>query len=199
MSQVRKMTGTSWQIEKHYETNAYARNCVNCTYFQEEGRMCRKHNEHISFSFARNCKYFKNENGPIPDDYNKEENDDFIKPVIKRENAVSNMFLIHTKKRWNSYYVKNKKKIIISCRGIDSNLLEEMKKTNYIICYDGFAVYRIKVQFISLTNNCLVFHNSRVYGFHTPGFMRLSNSKTKVVVNDRYYNSVLFVREKIDG
>lgn len=31
MSQIRKMTGTSWQIEKYYETKKYTRNCVNCT------------------------------------------------------------------------------------------------------------------------------------------------------------------------
>lgn len=86
MSQIRKMTGTSWQIEKYYETKKYTRNCVNCTYFQEEGRMCRKHNEHISFSFARNCKYFENINGPIPDDYFQEKDEIFQKPVIKKKN-----------------------------------------------------------------------------------------------------------------
>lgn len=48
--------------------------------------MCRKHNEHISFSFARNCKYFENINGPIPDDYFQEKDEIFQKPVIKKKN-----------------------------------------------------------------------------------------------------------------
>ena len=83
MSQVHKMTGSSWHIEEHYDTKSYARNCVNCVCFQKEGRMCRKKNEHVSFNFARYCKHFENINPPA---INMEKEDyDFEEPVVKEE------------------------------------------------------------------------------------------------------------------
>lgn len=93
--------------------------------------------------------------------------------------------------------MRRKHTISIYCRGINRDLLEEMKMASYVICYDGFVVYKIKVKFLNMHNNCLIFHNNGIYSFYIPGFIRLSNSKTKVIVNDKYYKSVLFVKERV--
>lgn len=152
MSQVHKMTGASWHVEEHYDTKSYARNCVNCVCFQKEGRMCRKKNEHVSFNFARYCKHFENKNKTatntptINEDYNFEES------VVKEE-PISSIFLIKTKKRWNRRYIQMKSLIRIYCGRIqDKNKLESMKKTSYIICYDGFVAYKVKVIFSTKEN-----------------------------------------------
>ena len=195
MSQVHKMTGASWHIEEHYDTKSYARNCVNCVCFQKEGRMCRKENEHVSFNFARYCKHFENINPPA---INMEKEDcDFEEPVIKKE-PISSIFLIKTKKRWNRKYIQMKSLIRIYCGRIqDKNKLESMKKTSYIICYDGFVAYKVKVIFSKIENNQLHFKVRNIYEYHIPGYLRLNDSKTKTVVDDRTYDSVAFVQERV--
>lgn len=42
MAQISKMSGTSWHVEEHYKTRVHTKNCVDCKYFQTEGRMCKK-------------------------------------------------------------------------------------------------------------------------------------------------------------
>lgn len=42
MAQISKMSGTSWHVEEDYKTRVHTRNCVDCKYFQTEGRMCKK-------------------------------------------------------------------------------------------------------------------------------------------------------------
>lgn len=197
MSQVHKMTGSSWHIEEHYDTNSYARNCVNCVCFQKEGRMCRKKNEHVSFNFARYCKHFENINPPA---INMEKEDcDFEEPVIKKE-PISSIFLIRTLERWKKIYIQKKSLIHIYCGNIyDKKKLKAMTKTTLIICYDGFASYKIEVRFFKIENNQLYFTVQKIYNYYILGFLELSHSKTKTVVEDINYQSVLFVQERIQS
>lgn len=197
MSQVHKMTGSSWHIEEHYDTNSYARNCVNCVCFQKEGRMCRKKNEHVSFNFARYCKHFENINPPA---INMEKEDcDFEEPVIKKE-PISSIFLIRTLKRWKKVYIQKKSLIHIYCGNIyDKKKLKAMTKTTLIICYDGFASYKIEVRFFKIENNQLYFTVQKIYNYYILGFLELSHSKTKTVVEDINYQSVLFVQERLES
>lgn len=197
MSQVHKMTGSSWHIEEHYDTNSYARNCVNCVCFQKEGRMCRKKNEHVSFNFARYCKHFENINPPS---INMEKEDcDFEEPVIKKE-PISSIFLIRTLERWKKIYIQKKSLIHIYCGNInDKKKLKAMTKTTLIICYDGFASYKIEVRFFKIENNQLYFTVQKIYNYYILGFLELSHSNTKTVVEDINYQSVLFVQERIQS
>lgn len=197
MSQVHKMTGSSWHIEEHYDTKSYARNCVNCVCFQKEGRMCRKKNEHVSFSFARYCKHFENINPPAikmeKEDY------DFEEPVVKEE-PISSIFLIRTLERWKKIYIQKKSLIHIYCGNInDKKKLKAMTKTTLIICYDGFASYKIEVRFFKIENNHLYFTVQKTYNYYILGFLELSHSKTKTVVEDINYQSVLFVQERLES
>lgn len=197
MSQVHKMTGSSWHIEEHYDTNSYARNCVNCVCFQKEGRMCRKKNEHVSFNFARYCKHFENINPPA---INMEKEDcDFEEPVAKEE-PISSIFLIRTLERWKKIYIQKKSLIHIYCGNInDKKKLKAMTKTTLIICYDGFASYKIEVRFFKIENNQLYFTVQKIYNYYILGFLELSHSNTKTVVEDINYQSVLFVQERIQS
>lgn len=197
MSQVHKMTGSCWHIEEHYDTNSYARNCVNCVCFQKEGRMCRKKNEHVSFNFARYCKHFENINPPA---INMEKEDcDFEEPVIKKE-PISSIFLIRTLERWKKIYIQKKSLIHIYCGSInDKKKLKAMTKTTLIICYDGFASYKIEVRFFKIENNQLYFTVQKIYNYYILGFLELSDSKTKTVVEDINYQSVLFVQERFES
>lgn len=197
MSQVHKMTGSSWHIEEHYDTKSYTRNCVNCVCFQKEGRMCRKKNEHVSFNFARYCKHFENINPPA---INMEKEDyDFEEPVVKEE-PISSIFLIRTLERWKKVYIQKKSLIHIYCGNIyDKKKLKAMTKTTLIICYDGFASYKIEVRFFKIENNQLYFTVQKIYNYYILGFLELSHSKTKTVVEDINYQSVLFVQERLES
>lgn len=199
MSQVHKMAGSSWHIEEHYDTKSYARNCVNCVCFQKEGRMCRKKNEHVSFNFARYCKHFENKNKTatntptINEDYNFEES------VVKEEPILS-IFLIRPLKRWKKPYIQKKSLLHIYCGNInDKKKLKAMTETTLIICYDGFASYKIEVRFFKIENNQLYFTVQKIYNYYILGFLELSNSKTKTVVEDINYQSVLFVQERLES
>lgn len=165
--------------------------------FKKKGRMCRKKNEHVSFNFARYCKHFENINPPA---INMEKEDyDFEEPVVNEE-PISSIFLIRTLKRWKKVYIQKKSLIHIYCGNIyDKKKLKAMTKTTLIICYDGFASYKIEVRFFKIENNQLYFTVQKIYNYYILGFLELSHSKTKTVVEDINYQSVLFVQERLES
>ena len=62
-----------------------------------------------------------------------------------------------------------------------------------------FASYKIEVRFFKIENNQLYFTVQKIYNYYILGFLELSDSKTKTVVEDINYQSVLFVQERFES
>lgn len=88
MAQISKMSGTSWHVEEHYKTRVHTRNCVDCKYFQTEGRMCKKKNEHVSFNFANHCNHFDNIYTHITVTRKKTTNKNKVEKTVKKRNLL---------------------------------------------------------------------------------------------------------------